>query len=118
MKTDIKNILDAVTASPDHHKVLFENDHVRVLDTHIGPGERTAVHVHSFPSVAYYLAAGDIVRYDADGTVEIDTRALGIHIEPGAVTWVEPSAPHSVENVGTHEIRAITVELKRYDRAF
>ncbi len=30
--------LDAMTAAPDHHVVLFENDRVRVLDTRLGCG--------------------------------------------------------------------------------
>ncbi len=38
--------LDATTAAPNHHEVLLENDRVRVLDTRIGPGERTPVHTH------------------------------------------------------------------------
>ena len=29
--------LDAMAAAPDHHKVLLENDKVRVLDTRLGP---------------------------------------------------------------------------------
>ena len=33
--------LDAMTAAPDHHKVLLENDKVRVLDTRLGPGQQT-----------------------------------------------------------------------------
>ena len=27
------HLLDAMTAAPEHHKVLLENDKVRVLDT-------------------------------------------------------------------------------------
>lgn len=29
--------LDAMTAAPDHHVVLLENDRVRILDTRLGP---------------------------------------------------------------------------------
>ena len=38
--------LDAVAAAPEHHKVLLENDQIRVLETLILPGEETAVHTH------------------------------------------------------------------------
>jgi len=31
--------LDALVAAPQHHKLLFENESLRVLDTRIGPGE-------------------------------------------------------------------------------
>jgi len=33
--------LDGPTAAPDHHKVIFENERVRVLETTIRAGERT-----------------------------------------------------------------------------
>ena len=35
-----------MTAAPNHHEILKENEQVRVLDTRLGPGERTAVHTH------------------------------------------------------------------------
>ena len=31
--------LDAMTAAPAYHALLFENEHVRVLEAHVGPGE-------------------------------------------------------------------------------
>jgi hypothetical protein len=30
--------MDALIAAPQHHKLLFENEQVRVLDTFIAPG--------------------------------------------------------------------------------
>jgi hypothetical protein len=41
--------LDGPVAAPDHHKVLFENDRVRVLETVIRPGDRTPMHMHLRP---------------------------------------------------------------------
>ena len=38
--------LDAMVAAPEHHQVLLENEHVRVLDTRLGPGEATPIHTH------------------------------------------------------------------------
>jgi hypothetical protein len=31
--------LDAMTAAPGHHTLLFENEHVRVLDAHVSAGD-------------------------------------------------------------------------------
>jgi quercetin dioxygenase-like cupin family protein len=42
--------LDALSAAPAQHRLLFENAHVRVLDTRIAPGERTPVHTHRWPA--------------------------------------------------------------------
>jgi len=43
--------LDAVHTDPDHHDVLMENEHVRVLDALLRPGEQTEIHTHVWPSV-------------------------------------------------------------------
>ena len=104
--------LDAVAAAPEQHRVIFENERVRVLDTRIKPGETVPVHTHAWSSVTCFLTVGDFVRYDADGKVEIDSRVTKLDVAPGAVKWLPPSPPHSVENVGDDEIRGITVELK------
>ena len=43
--------LDAVKAAPKHHKVLFENDRVRVLEVTLEPNDEEPVHHHRWPSV-------------------------------------------------------------------
>lgn len=43
--------LDAVTAAPKHHKVLFENDNLRVLEVTLEPNDEEPVHHHRWPSV-------------------------------------------------------------------
>ncbi|HKH61217.1 MAG TPA: hypothetical protein VKA49_10330 [Flavitalea sp.] len=44
---------DALIAAPKHHKLLFENEFVRVLDTNIAPGEKTPAHTHQYPASLY-----------------------------------------------------------------
>src|SRR4051794_20008034 len=43
--------LDAVAAAPENHKVLFENDRLRVLEVILEPGDEEPVHHHRWPSV-------------------------------------------------------------------
>ncbi len=43
--------MDAVTAAPANHKVVFENDHLRVLEVTLEPGEEEPLHHHRWPSV-------------------------------------------------------------------
>lgn len=43
--------LDAVVAAPKHHKVLFENERVRVLEVTLEPNDEEPVHHHRWPSV-------------------------------------------------------------------
>jgi len=104
--------LDAMTAAPDHHEVLMENDHVRVLDTRLGSGERTAIHTHRWPATLYVMSWSDFLRRDADGNAIADSRDLERQPAPGDALWLPPLTPHSVENIGQSELRIIAVELK------
>lgn len=38
-------------AAPKHHKVLFENDTLRVLDVTLDPNDEEPVHHHRWPSI-------------------------------------------------------------------
>jgi hypothetical protein len=104
---------DALVAAPRHHKLLLENDHVRVLETWILPGDIVPLHTHRWPHVQYILSWSHMVRYDAEGNVVFDSRTLAQTPAPFTALWSEPLAPHSVENVGTNEIHVIAVEWKR-----
>jgi len=44
-----------VRNEPRHHNV-FENDFIRILDVHLGPGDTTLYHLHNTPSVFITLA--------------------------------------------------------------
>jgi hypothetical protein len=104
--------LDALIAAPDHHRLLLENEQVRVLETAIPAGETTAVHTHRWPNVQYVVSGADFVRRGADGKVTLDTRAGTGPPRPSTVLWSDPIRPHSLENVGGAELCVIMVELK------
>ena len=104
--------LDAVHRDPDHHAVLLENEHVRVLDALLRPGEQTAIHTHVWPSALYVLSWSDFVRIDPDGKVIADSRTMGLRPHPGEAIWSPALPPHRVRNVGSSDLRLIAVELK------
>lgn len=103
--------LDALNAAPANHRVLLENEHVRVLETAVPVSTATPVHTHRWASVEYVVSATSIVRSDGDGNVIFDSRT-GAGLRPDDVLWSEPLPPHSVENVGDSDLRVIMVELK------
>jgi hypothetical protein len=103
--------LDALSAAPQHHALLLETEHVRVLETRIPPGDRVPVHTHRWPSVLYVVSWSDFLRYDEDGKLVVDSRVAGD--SPPTVIWSPPLPPHSLRNVGSTEIRVISVELKQ-----
>jgi quercetin dioxygenase-like cupin family protein len=103
---------DAVAVAAQHHKLLLENDAVRVLETRIRPGERTAVHAHPWPSSLYVVSWSDFVRYDPDGKVLVDSRTMTTKPQPGSALWSPPVPAHYIVNVGATELLVIAVELK------
>jgi quercetin dioxygenase-like cupin family protein len=107
-----KHPLDAMAKAPGHHKVLLENDKVRVLDTRVSPGDRTPVHAHEWPAALYVLSWSDFVRYDPEGSVLVDSRTMDTRPVTGAALWAGPIGPHYVQNVGQTELHIIAVETK------
>jgi mannose-6-phosphate isomerase-like protein (cupin superfamily) len=104
---------DAVLAASVNHRVLLENDKVRVLDVTVAPGEIEAVHSHRWPSVLYFMAAGDFIDRDANGKIIFDSRTLKTPLVFPFAMYKEPEAPHSVENLSkTITLHLVRVEMK------
>ena len=95
---------DVAKVSPETHKVLLENDHVRVLDFHVKPGEKVGVHSHP-ASIVYYLTDAKAKYTYPDGRTEERT------VKAGATFWIE-AVRHDVENVGANEFHGVHIELK------
>ena len=102
--------LDALIAAPDFHRLILENEHVRVLDVLIPPGRFVPVHTHCWPGVQHILSHSDFIRRDAGGNIQLDTRQLSEPIP--SIVWSEPMSPHSVENIGTTNLHVLVVEVK------
>ena len=105
--------LDAVIAAPRHHKLMFENERVRILGVRIPPGETVPVHTHRWPSAIYVAWQSDFLRRDSEGDVLFDSRTLGPPPTEPLIQWVGPRPPHSIENIGAAEILLISTELKQ-----
>jgi hypothetical protein len=105
--------LDALIAAPQHHKLLFENENVRVLDACIPPGDTTELHTHKWPSTLYILSWSDFIRYDKDGTILLDSRNLAAPLVQGTALWSGPLMPHVLKNIGLADLHVISVELKQ-----
>jgi quercetin dioxygenase-like cupin family protein len=95
---------DAVVADPEHYKVEFENDQVRVLRITYGPGEKSVMHEHP-NSVAVFLTDIQAQFTFPDGNT--DARSS----EAGQARWT-PATKHLPENTGTAPFEVILVEIK------
>ena len=83
--------LDPVETNPDHYKVVFENDRVRVLEYTDRPGDRTTPHehpdsvMHTLSSFRRRLTSGDQQR--------------DVEMTAGMTGWL-PAQQHAGENIG------------------
>ncbi len=105
--------MDGVIAAPDHHKVIFEDARVRVVELKIAPGDTVPLHTHRYPTINYVVKPSEFLSLDSDGTVRLDSRNLMKGNEEGAVFSL-PAFPqlHSVKNIGPVTMHGIAVELK------
>lgn len=105
--------LDAVAAAPDNHRIVLENEFVRVLDVTVAPGEREHLHAHCRSSVMYLMQEGVYRDYDAEGRVIEEVTAAPPSSQFPMTLWLAPQAPHSVHNLDSRPTRLLRVELKR-----
>ena len=105
--------LDALIAAPRHHKLLFENEIVRIIYAFISPGDTTEIHTHKWPASLYILSWSDFVRYDKDYNVLLDSRSLSMESLSGKVIWSEPLTLHALKNVGNTDLHVIATEIKQ-----
>src|SRR3954470_19397931 len=96
--------LDPVETNPDHYRVVYENDRVRVLQYTDRPGDRTTPHEHP-DSVMYTLSTFRRRLYAAGG----DSR--DVEILAGTTAWL-PAQLHAGHNIGDSDTHVIFVELK------
>ena len=95
--------MDPVVTNPEHYRIVFENDRVRVLEYTDQPGDVTTPHQHP-DSVMYTLSSfrRRLVSGDVGREVEL---------EAGAANWL-PAQIHHGENIGDTATHVIFVELK------
>lgn len=85
-------------------RVTLENDHVRVLEAVLAPGDKEQMHSH--PGYVFYVLEGGTMRsHTADG------KTSQSELRPGQVFYRDPLT-HWAENVGTTTVRVLLVELK------
>ena len=81
---------DALIAAPANHKVVFENDRVRVLEAIVPAHTKEPAHTHVYPGV--------LIGYS-----------------DGKVSWSEPGPRKVNDNNTNTDIHEIRVELKTFD---
>lgn len=97
--------LDSLNVDPAHHKVLFENDQVRVVRWFVAAGDSTLYHSH--PNNL------NICLTDYDGNVTgPDGKISGVQARAGSIAWRQRGS-HAVANLGANPMEGIIVEPRR-----
>ena len=114
--------LDAVKAAPNSHKVLFENDKIRILEVTVEPYGFEPMHTHRYPSLMFGSGNDtshyDIIyyKYDYDTVKHVYFAKDSIHQHSGGIGtkehFMKPEGPHRIKNLSNVRILAYRVEFK------
>jgi hypothetical protein len=110
--------LDAAAAAPKHHRVLFENDNLRVLEVTLEPQDEEPVHHHRWPSVFVFdQMSGPVYDIDPDGNRlppdrDVMRAIQGWDGKGCLVVNMQPQPAGRVFNASTQTIHGIRVEMK------
>jgi hypothetical protein len=97
--------LDPVKVAPTTHKLLFENEYVKVIEAKIPPGVHDAKHAHK-KGVLVFLA-----DYDMQMKSFPKGDSKTVHRTAKTVVWSDPLV-HETVNIGKTTSHAIRIELK------
>jgi hypothetical protein len=109
--------MEAVNAAPKIHHMLFENDHVRLLEVTVQPGETEPLHGHMYPSVFAFDAVQASLK---NHTLESgDTTNPRVYED---ADWSQPQcrtmpvqAPHQVTDLDSFPVHFYRLEFKKMD---
>ncbi len=117
--------LDAVKAAPHNHKVLFENNQVRILEVTLDPYEFENLHTHALPSVMfgagndtsefdiiYYPYGYDSLKHEYFAKDSIRQHHTGRANKPNEGNFMKPEGPHRIKNLSKKRIDVFRVEFK------
>jgi len=112
--------LDAVVAAPANHKVIFENDRLRVLEVTLEADEEEPVHHHRWPSVFVFdQVQGPVHDMAPDGSMLPPNRDVMQAIQKWdgngcLVVHMVPQPAGRVLNASGKTIHGIRIEMKDY----
>ena len=95
---------DSTIVDPAVHQVIFENEHVRVINARGAHGWKSAMHSHP-PMLVIVLGSGRQKVTWPDGSTQI------VDLNPGTVVWQGDAFDHTWELLAG-EVNVMLVEVK------
>jgi hypothetical protein len=119
---DWPDSLDAVIAAPANHKVVFENDKIRILQVIGAPYVLEPLHTHKWPSIMWSanpnFAKAHLIYY----SYGFDSTKNTYYIKDSTLEQGPPAnkgfeipaeGPHRVKNLSNIDVVAYRVEFKK-----
>ena len=106
---------DAVAAAPNSHRVLLEDEKIRVLRVEVAPGVTEPVHDHRWPSVMYFEHPQAItyITYKLINGKPVETERFDAPAFAKSQTVRgDPEGLHAITNRGSAPFVAIRIEFK------
>ena len=110
--------LDALQAAPDNHKIVYEDNNVRVLAVMLDGKKSEPIHTHKWKSIMWIakpITPCQINNYKKDKNGDfIKSDSLIINEMPVNIgQLVNPEGPTSIDNLGSENGVAYRVEFKK-----
>jgi hypothetical protein len=100
---------DSTIVDAEVHQVVFENEHVRVIDARAAHGWKSPMHSHP-PMLVIGLGSGRQKVTSPDGETQM------VDLNPGMVVWRDDAFDHAWELLAG-EVHVILVEVKSANAA-
>jgi len=119
--------LDAVKAAAENHRIVYEDDKVRILEVILQPNEFEHLHTHKLPSVMFGSNNGDTssfdiiyyrYRYDPSEHRYVVRDSAKQHSpgtkvgEPDSGYLMKPEGPHAIKNLSNVKVDIYRLEFK------
>lgn len=102
---DHAEMVDSAAVSPEFYSVLFENEHLRVVEYALPPGARDNPHTHP-PKFMYVLNGGKLKITPDKGAPFTSEEGAGHS------AWSPARGLHTAENIGETTMRILLIEPK------
>ena len=110
---------DAVAAAPYSHRVLFEDEHVRILEINLPALATEPIHIHALPSVIMGETGGEgggkfrYTQYRMEDGKFVEVSYNDVEPTGGfRAVWSGPEGLHAITNIGQVSVKFTRIEIK------
>lgn len=112
--------LDAVVTASKNHKIVYEDNNVRILQVICPPGNEEPIHTHQYKSTMWFTQSAHFIYYtyvtnSNNQLVKKDSvEVKGFPPETlNKGQMVDREAPHSIKNISNDTFIAYRIEYKK-----